>query len=74
MDTTFTPQMLIVGGLVVLLLVAMLVRNFAQRRRGQGPSNRFGADHSQDIFEMTRRTQAEENGKECDRLASTLIR
>ncbi len=72
MDTIITPQMLIVGSLVALLLVALVARHFAQRRHDHGTSNRFGADHSHDIFEMSRRTQAEEHRNERDRLAPTL--
>ncbi|MES2950380.1 MAG: hypothetical protein V4858_17695 [Pseudomonadota bacterium] len=59
-----TPQMLILGGLVVLLLVALVARHFDQRRHTHGSRKRFGVDHSQEIFEMGKRTRAEAQRRE----------
>jgi len=55
-------------------LVALVARHFVNNKHAQGPRNRFGADHSQDIFEMSQRTQADEQRKERERTAPTLGR
>ncbi len=64
MEALITPQNLVIGGLVILLLVALVARYFEQRRHTHGSHNRFGTDHSQDILEMGRRTRAEAQRKE----------
>jgi len=74
MDAFITPQNLIIGGLVILLLVALVARYFVRHKHTEGSHNRFGADHSQDIFEMSQRTQAEEQRLERERTAPTLSR
>ena len=74
MDAFITPQNLAIAGLVILLLVALVARYAMKGRRNQEPSNRFGVDHSQDIFEMSQRTRADEQRKERERTAPTLGR
>ena len=69
MEITLNPQMLIIGGLIVLLLVALVARQFGQSRHTDGSHNRFGDDHSQAIAEMGERTRLEAQRKERDRLA-----
>ncbi|MES2581091.1 MAG: hypothetical protein V4627_00115 [Pseudomonadota bacterium] len=72
METSLNnPQILILAGLVVLLLVALLARHFEQRRNPRASRSRFGDDHSQAITEMGNRTRAEAQRKERERLAQT---
>ena len=71
MDTTLTPQMLVIGSLIALLLVALVARHFDQRRHAHGSHHRFGEDHSQAITEMGQRTLAEAQRIERERLDAT---
>ncbi len=74
MDAFITPQNLTIAGLAVLLLVALVARFFASDKQTQGSHNRFGVDHSQDIFEMSQRTQAENQRLAHEPAATTLGR
>ena len=66
-----TPQILIIGSLIALLLVALVARHFDQRRHTNGSHSRFGDDHSQAITEMGNRTRAEAQRKERERMLAT---
>ena len=66
-----TPQMLIIGSLIALLLVALVARHFDQRRHTHGTHHRFGDDHSDAITEMGNRTRLEAQRKERERLMAT---
>ena len=70
METTLTPQMITIAGLVLLLLVGLAARYFDHRRHTHGSHNRFGEDHSQAIAEMGERTRLEAQRKERERLAA----
>lgn len=77
MEAAATPQMLIIGSLIAILLVALIARFFDQRRHTEGSHGRFGDDHSQAIMEMGNRTRAEAQRKERERMGvstSTLSR
>lgn len=63
-----TPQMLIIGSLIAVLLVALVARHFDQRRETHGTHRRFGDDHSDAITEMGNRTRAEAQRKERERM------
>ncbi|QTN27889.1 hypothetical protein HZ993_21965 [Rhodoferax sp. AJA081-3] len=65
------PQILILAGLALLLLVALLVRQFGHRKNPRTPRSRFGEDHSQAITEMGNRTRQDAQRKERERLAET---
>jgi hypothetical protein len=67
----FTPQMLIIGSLIALLLVALVARHFGQRRHTNGTHHRFGDDHSDAIAEMGNRTRLEAQRKDRERLMAT---
>jgi hypothetical protein len=72
MDAAVTPQMLIIGSLIALLLVGLVARHFDQRRHTTtGAHRRFGDDHSDAITEMGNRTRAEAQRKERERLNDT---
>jgi hypothetical protein len=71
MDAVATPQLLIVGSLIAVLLVALVARYFDQRGHTHGAHSRFGDDHSQAITEMGNRTRAEAQRKENERLVAT---
>ena len=71
MDASLTPQLLIIGSLIALLLVALLMRHFDQRRNTHGSHHRFGDDHGDAITEMGNRTRAEAQRKERERLMAT---
>jgi hypothetical protein len=65
------PQILILAGLVLLLLVALLALHVGRRRNPRMSRSRFGEDHSQAITEMGNRTRLEAQRKERERLAET---
>ena len=72
MDTAaVTPQMLVIGSLIALLLVALIARHFGAGRHTHGSHHRFGDDHSDAIAEMGKRTRAEEQRRERERLIAT---
>lgn len=71
MQAAATPQMLLIGGLIAILVVALIARYFDQRRHTHGSHNRFGDDHSQAITEMGNRTRAEAQRKERERLIAS---
>ncbi len=72
METSLNnPQILILAGLVLLLLVALGVRYFDSRKSPRTSRSRFGEDHSQAITEMGDRTRAEAQRRERERLAET---
>ncbi|MEO7108460.1 MAG: hypothetical protein ABIZ09_18950 [Rhodoferax sp.] len=62
-----SPQMIIIGSLIAVLVVGLVARYFGQRSHTHGSHNRFGVDHSQDIFEMGNRTRAAALRKENER-------
>lgn len=64
------PQLLMLAGLVLLLLVALLARHVGHRKNLPTRS-RFGEDHSQAITEMGNRTRLEAERKEREQLAET---
>lgn len=66
MQTPFTPQILMLTGLIVLLVVALLARYF-QRHSHTREHHRFGPDHAQEITDMGNRTRAEAERKERER-------
>ena len=59
MQTPFTPQMLMLAGLAVVLVVALLARYFQQHGHPREHHPRFGPDHNQAITDMGNRTRAE---------------
>ena len=65
------PEILILAGLALLLLVALLARYVGNRKNPRTPRSRFGEDHSQAITEMGNRTRQEAQRKERERLAET---
>ena len=72
METSLNnPQMLTLAGLVLLLLVALVARYFDHRKNSPTSRSRFGDDHSQAITEMGKRTRAEAQRKERERLDAT---
>ncbi len=72
METSlYNPQILILAGLVLLLLVALLVRYVGNRKNPRASRSRFGEDHSQAITEMGNRTRQETQRKERERLDET---
>ena len=72
METSFNnPQMLILAGLILLLLVALVARYFDNRKNPNTSRSRFGEDHSQAITEMGDRTRAEAQRKQRERLDET---
>ena len=72
METSLNnPQMLIVAGLVLLLVVALVARYFNNRKNPNTSRSRFGEDHSQAITEMGNRTRAEAQRRERERLDET---
>jgi uncharacterized membrane protein YccC len=71
MDAAVTPQILIIGSLIALLLVALVARHFEHRRNPRTSHGRYGDDHSQAITEMSQRTLAEAQRKEREQLART---
>jgi hypothetical protein len=68
METFFTslsePQIFILAGLVLFLLVALVARFFESRKHPRTPRSRYGDDHSQAITEMSQRTRAEAQRRE----------
>ncbi len=75
METFFTslsnPQILILAGLVLFLLIALVARFFESRKHPRTQRSRYGDDHSQAIAEMSQRTLAEAQRWERERLANT---
>ena len=71
MNTAATPQMLIIGSLIAILLVALIARYFDQRGNNHGSHSRFGDDHSQAITEMGNRTRAEAQRNDRDHMTGT---
>ncbi len=65
------PQVLIIAGIILLLLVALVMRYFDNRKNPRTSRSRFGEDHSQAITEMGNRTRAEAQRRERERLAET---
>jgi hypothetical protein len=71
MDAAANPQMIIIGSLIAILLVALIARHFDQRRQPDGAKGRFGDSHSQAITEMGNRTRAEAQRKERELTSAT---
>ena len=63
------PQILILAGLALLLLVALLARQFGHRKNPRASRSRFGEDHSQAITEMGNRTRLEAQRQEREQRA-----
>lgn len=72
METNLSePQLFLLAGLVLLLLVALVVRFIENRKNPRVSRSRYGEDHSQAITEMGNRTRAEAQRRERERLAET---
>lgn len=67
----YNPQILILAGLGLLLLIALLARRIGNRKNPHSTRSRYGDDHSQAITEMGNRTRLEAQRKERERLAET---
>jgi len=71
METLITTQSLTIGGLVVLLVVALAARYFVQRKQRRPQHQSHGLDHSQAMADLTNRTRAAAERKERELLGAT---
>jgi len=71
METLFTTQSLTIGGLIVLLLVALAARYFVQHEQRRVQHQSYGLDHSQAMTDLGNRTRAAAERKERELLGVT---
>lgn len=71
METVITPQIFAIGGLSVLLLIALVLRYFSHRKPARNAGSRFGESHSQAIADMGDRTRTEAQRKERELMGVT---
>ena len=71
METFITTQSLTIGGLVVLLVVALAARYFVRRAQRRVQHQGYGLDHSQAMTDLSNRTRAAAERKEHELLGMT---
>jgi hypothetical protein len=71
METTLNPQMFALAGSALLLVIALVARYVGHRKHPRVTRSRYGEDHSEAIAEMGKRSRAEAQRKERERLVDT---
>lgn len=71
METFISTQSLTIGGLVVLLVVALAARYFVQRKQQHDQHQSYVLDHRQAMTDLGNRTRAAAERKERELLGAT---